>query len=182
MKKSSSFRGTAYSCALAMLLSGCGSVPAAPPQTTPKTAETATAQLYTGSTRVQDVINDAAFGDYGRLIFPVDLTIPADLTLENLDEILIWYNNVNPDRTVEIANYLHDQAEAENTIFYDIYTDAEKAADPAKEDTGLFFFRGEPGAKTAILNAGGGFGMWPPCRTTSPMRWSFPSGAITPLP
>mgnify|MGYP000554900288 CR=1 FL=1 len=157
MKKSSSFRGTAYSCALAMLLSGCGSVPAAPPQTTPKTAETATAQLYTGSTRVQDVINDAAFGDYGRLIFPVDLTIPADLTLENLDEILIWYNNVNPDRTVEIANYLHDQAEAENTIFYDIYTDAEKAADPAKEDTGLFFFRGEPGAKTAILNAGGGF-------------------------
>lgn len=66
MKKSSSFRGTAYSCALAMLLSGCGSVPAAPPQTTPKTAETATAQLYTGSTRVQDVINDAAFGDYGR--------------------------------------------------------------------------------------------------------------------
>ena len=106
MKKSSSFRGTAYSCALAMLLSGCGSVPAAPPQTTPKTAETATAQLYTGSTRVQDVINDAAFGDYGRLIFPVDLTIPADLTLENLDEILIWYNNVNPDRTVEIANYL----------------------------------------------------------------------------
>ena len=157
MKKSSSFRGTAYSCALAMLLSGCGSVPAAPPQTTPKTAETAAAQPYTGSTRVQDVINDAAFGDYGRLIFPVDLTIPADLTLEKLDEILIWYNNVNPDRTVETANYLHDQAEAENTIFYDIYTDAEKAADPAKEDTGLFFFRGEPGAKTAILNAGGGF-------------------------
>lgn len=157
MKKSSSFRGAAYSCALAMLLSGCGSVPAAPPQTPPKTAETATAQPYTGSTRVQDVINDAAFVDYGRLIFPVDLTIPADLTLENLDEILIWYNNVNPDRTVEIANYLHDQAEAENTIFYDIYTDAEKAADPAKEDTGLFFFRGEPGAKTAILNAGGGF-------------------------
>ena len=157
MKKSASFRGAAYSCALAMLLSGCGAAPAAPPHTTPKTAETATAQPYTGSTLVQDVINDAAFGDYGRLIFPADLTIPAELTLENLDGILVWYNNVNPDRTVEIANYLHDQAEAGNTIFYDIYTDAEKAADPAKEDTGLFFFRGEPGAKTAILNAGGGF-------------------------
>ena len=157
MKKSSSFRGAAYSCALAMLLSGCGSVPAAPPQTTPKTAETATAQPYTGSTLVRGVISDAAFGDYGRLIFPVDMTIPTDLTLENLDDILVWYNNVNPDRTVEIANYLHDQAAAGNTIFYDIYTDAEKAADPDKEDTGLFFFRGEPGAKTAILNAGGGF-------------------------
>ena len=88
-----------------MLLSGCGGVPAATPQATPKTAETAAAQPYTGSTLVQDVISDAAFGDYGRLIFPVDLTIPTDLTLENLDELLVWYNNVNPDRTVEIANY-----------------------------------------------------------------------------
>ena len=157
MKKSSSFRGAAYSCALAMLLSGCGGTPAAVPQATPKTAETAAAQPYTGSTLVQDVISDAAFGGYGRLIFPVDLTIPADLTLENLDELLIWYNNVNPDRTVEFANYLHEQAAAVYTIFYDIYTDAEKAAAPDKEDTGLFFFRGEPGAKTAILNAGGGF-------------------------
>lgn len=157
MKKSSSFRGAAYSCALAMLLSGCGGALAAAPQATPKTAETAAAQPYTGSTLVQDVINDAAFGDYGRLIFPVDVSIPADLTLENLDDILVWYNNVNPDRTVEIANYLRDQATAGNTIFYDIYTEAEKAADPGKEDTGLFFFRGEPGAKTAILNAGGGF-------------------------
>ena len=43
------------------------------------------------------------------------------------------------------------------TVFYDIYTDAEKAADPWKADTGLFFFRGNPGAKFAICNAGGGF-------------------------
>lgn len=32
-----------------------------------------------------------------------------------------------------------------------------KAADPWKEDTGLFFFRGEPDGKAAICNAGGGF-------------------------
>ena len=36
-------------------------------------------------------------------------------------------------------------------------TEEEKAADPEKEDTGLFFFRGEPGGKVAICNAGGGF-------------------------
>ncbi|WP_331498023.1 alpha/beta hydrolase [Mediterraneibacter glycyrrhizinilyticus] len=56
-----------------------------------------------------------------------------------------------------MANYLRDQAAAGNQIFYDIYTEEEKAEDPDKEDTGLFFFRGEPGAKTAIVNAGGGF-------------------------
>lgn len=42
-------------------------------------------------------------------------------------------------------------------MFCDIYTDAEKAADPAKEDTGLFFFRGEEGAPFAVCNAGGAF-------------------------
>ena len=44
-----------------------------------------------------------------------------------------------------------------NPVFYDIYTDEEKAAAASKEDTGLFFFRGEPGAKFAVCNAGGGF-------------------------
>ncbi len=29
-------------------------------------------------------------------------------------------------------------------------------ADPTKRDTGLFLFRGEPGAKFAVVNAGGG--------------------------
>jgi DNA invertase Pin-like site-specific DNA recombinase len=42
-------------------------------------------------------------------------------------------------------------------IFYDIYTDTEKAADSRKADTGLFFFRGEQNSKFAITYAGGGF-------------------------
>ena len=48
-------------------------------------------------------------------------------------------------------------AENGDVIFYDIYTEAEKKADPAKKDTGLFFFKGDPGAKFAVVNAGGGF-------------------------
>ncbi len=44
-----------------------------------------------------------------------------------------------------------------DTIFYDIYSEEEKAADPAKENTGLFFFKGNPGEKFAVCNAGGGF-------------------------
>lgn len=58
---------------------------------------------------------------------------------------------------MEIVNSLGERAAAGDVIFYDIYTDEEKADDPAKEDTGLFFFQGEPGGKTAICNAGGGF-------------------------
>ena len=70
---------------------------------------------------------------------------------------LTWYNYIDADTTVEIVNTLKHRAASGETIFYDIYTDAEKSADPAKKDTGLFFFRGEPGAKVAICNAGGGF-------------------------
>ena len=35
------------------------------------------------------------------------------------------------------------------TIFYDIYSEQEKKTDPAKEDTGLFFFKGNEGEKFA---------------------------------
>ena len=52
---------------------------------------------------------------------------------------------------------MKDRMKDGEQIFYDIYSEEEKEADPAKEDTGLFFFRGDPGAKTAIVNAGGGF-------------------------
>lgn len=112
---------------------------------------------YTKSTKVVDVINDPVFEEYGRLIFPVDQRIDDDLKLQDVDDILIWYNNVNPDKTVEIANYLKTQAASGEQIFYDIYTEEEKERDPEKEDTGLFFFRGERNAKTAVINAGGGF-------------------------
>ncbi|WP_024345345.1 alpha/beta hydrolase [Lacrimispora indolis] len=109
------------------------------------------------TTRVRDVIGNQVFGDYGRLIFPVDRTIDDSLTLENVGNILTWYHYINQDKTVEIVNYLGEQAEAGNPVFYDIYTEEEKSEDPWKEDTGLFFFRGEPNEKTAICNAGGGF-------------------------
>lgn len=70
---------------------------------------------------------------------------------------LTWYNNIDPNETVEIVNTLWQRANAGETVFYDIYTEEEKAEDPDKEDTGLLFFKGDPGAKFAVCNAGGGF-------------------------
>jgi len=112
---------------------------------------------YTTDTKVRDVINDPDFEGYGRLIFPAGKTIDKSMTLSEVDTILTWYNYVNPNRTVEIVNNMKNKVEAGEQIFYDIYSDEEKAADPAKENTGLFFFRGNPGEKFAIVNAGGGF-------------------------
>ncbi|MGN0268109.1 MAG: alpha/beta hydrolase [Lachnospiraceae bacterium] len=110
---------------------------------------------YTVDTAISEVINDPVFGDYGRLIFPVDDGYYSGNTLGELR--MTWYSNIDPEKTVEIANYMKVHAESGDPIFYDIYTEAEKKADPAKKDTGLFFFKGEPGAKFAVCNAGGGF-------------------------
>ncbi len=110
---------------------------------------------YTVNTSIEEVTSDPAFGNYGRLIFPVDSGYYSGDTLGDLG--LVWYNYIDPNKTVEICSYMKGQATAGNQIFYDIYTDEEKGADPDKEDTGLFFFKGEPGAKFAICNAGGGF-------------------------
>jgi acetyl esterase/lipase len=112
---------------------------------------------YMADTKVWDVIDDPAFEGYGRRIFPADRSIEKSMTLSEVGSILTWYNYVNPERTVEIVNYMKTKAEAGEQIFYDIYTDEEKAADPVKENSGLFFFRGNPGEKFAIVNAGGGF-------------------------
>lgn len=110
---------------------------------------------YTKDTKIADVIGDPAFDNYGRLIFPVDSGYYSGNVLGDLR--LTWYSNIDPEKTVEIANYMKDHAAAGDAIFFDIYTDEEKAADPEKKDTGLFFFKGSPGEKFAVCNAGGGF-------------------------
>ena len=117
-------------------------------------------EFYTTRTSISDVINDPVFvtasGEaYGRLLFPANKNYYSGSTLGDLS--LTWYGNLQPEATVEIANYMKSYAQAGETVFYDIYTDEEKEADPAKKDTGLFFFKGSPGEKFAICNAGGGF-------------------------
>ena len=107
------------------------------------------------STRIDEVTSYPAFDDWGRMIFPVDTGYYSGGTLGSLR--LTWYSNIQPAKTVEIVNYMREKADAGEQIFYRIYTDKEIAANPWKADTGLFFFKGHPGAKTAICNAGGGF-------------------------
>ncbi len=131
--------------------------PSIPPETTAEEVSepVITSDPYTRDTRISDVISDPVFGDYGRLIFPVDEGYYSGETLGDLR--LTWYNNIDPDKTVEIANYMRSHAATGDVIFYDIYSESERAADPWKKDTGLFFFKGTPGEKFAVCSAGGGF-------------------------
>ena len=111
-------------------------------------------EAFTAETSIDEVRTYPAFGDYGRLIFPVNEGYYSGRTIGDLS--LTWYSEIRPEKTVEICNYFKEHADAGDVIFYDIYTDEEKAADPSLNDTGLFFFRGNPGAKFAVCNSGGG--------------------------
>ncbi|MCM1008135.1 MAG: hypothetical protein NC485_09415 [Ruminococcus flavefaciens] len=72
---------------------------------------------------------------------------------------------IQPEKTVEIINTLAESTESGQQIFYPIFSKAEMNADPSKRDTGLFFFKGEPGSKFSIMNAGGGFAYVGPMQT-----------------
>ncbi len=110
---------------------------------------------FTADTPIENVIRNPVFKNYGRLLFPLEKWYYSGSTLEQLR--LVWYNNMDPEETVEIVNTLWQRVSGGETVFYNIYTQEEKAADPEKEDTGLFFFKGKPGKKFAVCNAGGGF-------------------------
>jgi len=113
----------------------------------------------TSSTTILEIINDSDFGDFGRLLFPVDRSISTDMTLDDISSsnVYVWYSEIKVDTTVEIINRLKKDVGEGHQIFFPIYSEEEIKMDSSKKDTGLFFFRGEPGAKFAIMNAGGGF-------------------------
>ena len=79
---------------------------------------------YTRNTPIESVMDDPVFGGSGRLILPVEDWYYDGSTLGSLS--LTWYNYIDPDKTVELANFLHDHAAAGETIFFDIYSDAER--------------------------------------------------------
>ena len=109
---------------------------------------------WNANTPIQEVISDPVFGKWGRLLFPADEGYWSGTTLGSLR--LTWYGPTVPETTVEIVETLKSRTESGERVFYDIYTEEEKADDPGLQDTGLFFFKGNPGAKFAVCNAGGG--------------------------
>ena len=109
-------------------------------------------------TTLIDVINHPAFEGFGRFLFPTGDGMPdANLTLQDAGALLPFHTYVDVDSSVDVVNSLIAAVGKGETVFYDIYPAEDRASDPGKQDTGLFFFRGKPGAPMAIVNAGGGF-------------------------
>jgi hypothetical protein len=105
-----------------------------------------------------DLLNHPAFVGFGRLILPWDgRSYDADMPLRGIGSLLPYHTDVDPVVVTSALNRMIDDASQGQRVFYDIYTDAQKQEDPTRQNTGLFFFRGRPGAPFAIISPGGGF-------------------------
>jgi len=112
--------------------------------------------------RVDDTIGDLlahrAFAGFGRLLLPWDdRRYDTSMRLRDIGSLLPYHTHVDPAVVVSSLNRMIDDAAAGLTIFHDFYTAAEKEAEPSRRNTGLFFFRGKPGAPFAVIAPGGGF-------------------------
>jgi acetyl esterase/lipase len=118
-------------------------------------------EMYTHVTEndsVPDVVTSPAFDGFGRFIFPGETDkLNKNMQLNNISSLLPLHNHIIPGVTVRVINHMIDDINRGKTIFYDYYTEPEKLEDPARKSTGLFFFRGRPGAPCAIICPGGGF-------------------------
>lgn len=107
---------------------------------------------------VRDIVKHPAFEGFGELLLPRDdNSRHYDTQLSDAGSLMPYHSNVVPEDVVGALNHMIDEVNDGKTIFYDFYTDGQKQQDPAKRNTGLFFFRGKPDAPFAIVCPGGGF-------------------------
>lgn len=107
---------------------------------------------------IRDIVNHPAFKGFGELLLPRDNNTGYYSTqLQNVGSLMPYHNHVVPADVVGAINHMIDEVNGGNTIFHSIYSDQQKQQDPKKENTGLFFFRGNPDAPFAIICPGGGF-------------------------
>lgn len=111
--------------------------------------------------RVYDVMRHPAFEGFGPRLFSwndyQNRAYPEKATMRETLNYDLWLTHSDPQRQVDGLNRLIDDVNAGETVFYDIYTEEEKAKDSYKNYTGLTFFRGKPGAPFMIFVLSGGY-------------------------
>jgi acetyl esterase/lipase len=123
---------------------------------TPPSQQTAT-HLRVDDT-IGTLLGHPAFAGFARLTLPWDdRTYDEAMPIRDIGQLLPYHTYVNPGVVVSALNRMIDDVAAGKTVFYDVYTQAEKKADASLENTGLFFFRGKPGAPFAVIAPGGAF-------------------------
>jgi hypothetical protein len=107
---------------------------------------------------VGNLVHHPAFAGFGRLILPWDdREYDESIRLSDIGSLLPYHSHVDPEVIVAALNHMIDDVNRGETVFYSFYSEVQRQEQPAKDYTGLFFFRGRPGAPFAVVCPGGGF-------------------------
>jgi acetyl esterase/lipase len=112
----------------------------------------------TADSTIGDLLSHPAFSGFARRILPWDdRDYDLQTRLDTLGSLLPYHSHVDTASTLRALNRLIEEAEQGRQIFFEIYSEAERHAEPARAHAGLFFLRGKPDARFAIIAPGGGF-------------------------
>lgn len=121
-------------------------------------AASQTMKHLTADNTISDLLDHPAFAGFGRLLLPWDdRTYDNGVRLRNIGSLLPYHTHVDPATVVSGLNHMIDEVSQGRRVFYDFYSTEQKNEDRTRSSTGLFFFRGKPGAPFAIISPGGGF-------------------------
>ena len=105
-----------------------------------------------------DLLRHPAFAGFAHLLLPWDdRGYDEQMPLARIGSLLPYHTHVDPRSVTSALNRMIDDVAGGKTLFYRFYSDAERQQQPAKSNTGLFFYRGRPGAPFAVIAPGGGF-------------------------
>lgn len=106
----------------------------------------------TESDTVSDMVNHPAFTGFGEHLVPRQQDAQSSLPLREVSRLMPWHSHVQPHIVLQAVNRMIADISAGETVFYGFYEEQQKRA-----RTGLFYFRGKPGAPFALIFPGGGF-------------------------
>lgn len=106
----------------------------------------------TESDTIADMVNHPAFAGFGAHLIPRPQDAQSDLPLREVGRLMPWHSHVQPPVVLQAVNRMIADSSAGKTVFYNFYEEQQKRA-----RTGLFYFRGKPGAPFALIFPGGGF-------------------------
>lgn len=119
-----------------------------PPSDNENISVSETKEHLTIHSTIADVLTHPAFDGFSRYILPLEWGYDdADMQLSNVSRLLPYHNYIDAERCVGYINQMIDSVATGRRIYYDL----------GREDAGLFFFRGRPGAPFAVICPGGGF-------------------------
>ncbi len=107
---------------------------------------------------IGDLLRHPAFAGFAHLILPWDgRAYDEQMPLTRIGSLLPYHSHVDAETVASAFNRMIDEAAGGRTVFYRFYSEVERQQEPARGNTGLFFFRGRPGAPFAVVSPGGGF-------------------------